>query len=128
MPVAADLAVSTDQGDAELAGLEHEETIGRIQGRQAHGRMGVKQDHAKASQSFSPTGSNGSSRRSIEPRSCSRAWALQWDVETCLGVADGAGEGESLAPAMTMILRLWHPEPSGGDGLNRLRRRQHLRP
>lgn len=38
---------------------------------------------AKAFQSFSPTGSNGSSKRSSEPRSGSRAWALQWDVETC---------------------------------------------
>ena len=65
--------------------------------------MGVRQDHAKASQSFYPTGSNGSSKRSSEPRSGSRAWALQWDFETCLGVADGAGEGESIAPAMTMV-------------------------
>ena len=47
---------------------------------------------AKAFQSFSPTGATGSSKRGSEPRSGSRAWALQWDVETCLGVADGAGE------------------------------------
>ena len=67
---------------------------------------------AKASQSFSPSGSNGSSQRSSEPHSGSRAWALQWDFETCLGVADGAGEGESIPPKMTMVLRLCHPEPS----------------
>jgi hypothetical protein len=60
MPVAADLAVGTEQGDAELAGLGHEETIGgigverfrqacgshgdgEIQNQKAHGRMGGQQ-------------------------------------------------------------------------------------
>lgn len=33
-------------------------------------RMGVEQDHIRASQSFSPTGANGSSKRSTDPSSC----------------------------------------------------------
>jgi hypothetical protein len=47
---------------------------------------------------------------------------LKWDYETCFGVADGPREGESKPPEMTMVLKLGQPEPSGGDGLNRLQR------
>ena len=66
--------------------------------------MGVEQDQARASQSFSPTGANGSSKRRTEPRNNSREWSLKWDFETCRcgesGVSGSGTGAESIAISM----------------------------